>query len=179
MNKPPPVRLPPKQKTSVWGTPWPLDPALLRIRLKYIGARFLQMPEPRKSLRNTDEILRFAEQMLDDDGARAAAELTRLALEEDPDQRALWLFLFARAFETDDAPAFAELQSLFSARFPDDAVHAEIELLGTWLAAPGHPPPDPARTALWSPSTLLGRDRRDQRQFHDLLVQIALSPPVR
>ncbi len=179
MSRPPPVRVPPKQKMSVWGTPWPLDPSLLRVRLKYIGARFLQMPEPRMSLRNTEEILRFAEQMLDDGGARAATELTRLAIEEDPEQRLLWLFLFARAFETDDAQAFAELQPIFTARFPADAALGEIEVLSQWLAAPGHPPPDPGRTAPWHPRALLGHDGRDQRLFHDRLGQIAQSPPVR
>lgn len=179
MNKPPPIRIPPKQKTSVWGTPWPLEPAPLRIRLKYVGSRFLQMPEPRMSLRNTEEILRFAEQMLDDGSPRAATELTRLAIEEEPEQRPLWLFLLARAFEDDDAQAFAEIAPLFARLFPNDPAQGEIDTLGKWLAAPGHPPPDAARTAGWNPRALQGRDGRDQHLFHDLLAQIALSPPLR
>ncbi len=175
----PPVRIPQRTKLSAFGTPWPLDPPLLRIRLRYITARFLQMPEPRMSLRNTEEILRFAQQMMDDGTPRAATELVRLAIEEDPEQRPLWLLLLARAFEDDNASEFAELAHAFAAQFPNDAAQAEVTALGQWLAAPGHPAPERARTAAWSPAALLGRDGRAQQDFHSRLAQLAQSPPLR
>lgn len=175
----PPVRIPPRPKLSVFGTPWPLDPPLLRIRLRYITARFLQMPEPRMSLRNTEEILRFAQQMMDDGTPRAAIELVRLAIEEDPEQRPLWLLLLGHAFECDDGAEFAELARAFGQQFPADAAHTEITNLGKWLAAPGHPAPDPARSAAWSPAALLGRDQQAQQDFHTRLHQLSLSPPLR
>ncbi len=175
----PPVRIPPRQKLSVFGTPWPLDPPLLRIRLRYITARFLQMPEPRMSLRNTEEILRFAQQMMDDGTPRAAIELVRLAIEEDPEQRPLWLLLLGHAFESDDAAEFAELARAFGQQFPADEAQPEIGNMGKWLASPGHPPPDPARSAAWSPAALLGRNHESQQDFHARLQQLSLSPPQR
>jgi hypothetical protein len=175
----PPVRIPPKVKLSVFGTPWPLEPPLLRIRLRYIAARFLQMPEPRMSLRNTDEILRFAQHMMDDGSPRAAIELVRLAIEEEPQQRPLWLLVLGHAFERDDAIGFAELARAFSQQFPDDEAQAEIGTLGSWLAAPGHPPPEAGHTAAWTPAALLGREQRTQQDFHARLLQVSLSPPLR
>ncbi len=178
MNRPP-VRIPPKQKLSVWGTPWPLEPDALRVRLKYVTARFLQMPEPRMALRNTREILTFAQQLIDDGHPRAATELTRLAIEEDPEQRPLWLFLLGRLFVADNATDFLETAALFARQFPADAAQGEIEQLGKWLSAPGHPVVDPARVHDWRAAALLGRDDTVQAEFHVLLARAAQSPPVR
>jgi hypothetical protein len=175
----PPPRVPAKPKASVWGTPWPLEPDLLRVRLKYIAARFLQMPEPRMSLRNTNEILSFAQMMEDDGHARAAVELTRLAIEEDPEQRKLWLYLLGRMFIAGHAADYLDVAMVFSRQFPGDAVNAEIGELGKWLAAFGQPAPNPERVHMWSASTLLGRDGASQRDFHALLAQVAASPPLR
>lgn len=178
MNRPP-VRIPPKQKLSVWGTPWPLEPELLRVRLKYITARFLQMPEPRMALRNSKEILTFAQQLIDDAHPRAATELTRLAIEEDPDQRALWLFLLGRLFVADNATDYLETAALFAKQFPNDTAQGDIDNLGNWLAAPGHPAIDPSRVHEWRAAALLGRDDAMQADFHALLARAAVSPPVR
>ncbi|MBL8520652.1 MAG: hypothetical protein JNK75_08250 [Betaproteobacteria bacterium] len=178
MNRPP-VRIPPKQKLSVWGTPWPLEPEFLRVRLKYVTARFLQMPEPRMALRNTTEILTFAQQLIDDGHPRAATELTRLAIEEDSAQRPLWLFLLGRLYLADNAPDYLETAALFAKQFPGDAAIGEIDTLGQWLAAPGHPSIDPARVHDWRAAALLGRDSSVQADFHALLARIALSPPLR
>lgn len=172
-NPKPPVR-PPTRKLSVFGTPWPLDPPLLRIRLRYITARFLQMPEPRISLRNTDEILRWVQQMLDDGMPRSAAELVRLAIEEDPEQRPLWLFLIGRACEDDNATEFGELVQAFTAQFPNDTAMAQIDALAQRFSrAPG--------TAVvtgtfvtpvgWRASALLGRDDSGQRTLHASLLR--------
>lgn len=172
-NSKPPLR-PPTRKVSVFGTPWPLDPPLLRIRLRYITARFLQMPEPRISLRNTNEILRWAQQMMDDGTPRSAIELVRLAIEEDPEQRPLWLLLIGRACEDDNATEFGELVQAFTAQFPHDTAMAEIELMaqrfarvagtavvtGTFAAPAG-----------WTASALLGRDDSGQRTLHASLVR--------
>lgn len=179
MSSRPPVRVPPKPKTSVWGTPWPLEPELLRVRLKYVTARFLQMPEPRMSLRNTAEILTFVQHMQDDGTPRAAVELLRLAIEEDPAQGKLWLCLLGRLFVADNAPDYLDVAALYAKQFPGDAAIPAIETLGQWLAAPGHPPPDESRVADWSAAALMGRDGAAQRDFHRLLAQVSLSPPLR
>ena len=173
----PPLR-PPVRKTSVFGTPWPLDPPLLRIRLRYITARFLQMPEPRVSLRNTDEILRWAQQMMDDGMPRSATELVRLAIEEDPEQRPLWLFLIGRACEDDNATEFGELVQAFSSQFPNDKAMAQIDAMAQRFArAPGTAVVTGsfAAPAGWTASALLGRDDSGQRTLHASLVRATQS----
>jgi len=171
----PPGR-PPTRKLSVFGTPWPLEPALLRIRLRYITARFLQMPEPRISLRNTDEILRWAKQMQDDGMPRSATELVRLAIEEDPEQRPLWLLLIGRACEDDNSTEFAELVQAFAAQFPQDKAMAQIDAMAQrFERSPGTAVVTGtfAAPADWSATALLGRDDADQRSLHASLLRAA------
>jgi len=172
-NSKPPQR-PPPRKLSVFGTPWPLDPPVLRIRLRYITARFLQMPEPRMSLRNTNEILRWVQQMQDDGLPRSATELVRLAIEEDPEQRPLWLFLIGRACEDDNATEFGELVQAFALQFPNDAAMPQIDAMARRFArAPGTAVTTGtfAAPADWSASALLGRDDSGQRTMHASLVR--------
>lgn len=169
----PPVR-PPARKVSVWGTPWPLDPPQLRVRLKYITARFLQMPEPRISLRNTNEILGWVQQMCDDGMPRAARELVRLAIEEDADQRSLWLFLIGQACEDDNAAEFNELHQAFTRQFPGDEAGPMIDALSQRFArAPGTAVPTGTfvSPAAWSANTLLGRADAGQRTLHTAIAR--------
>ena len=172
-NAKPPLR-PPPRKLSVFGTPWPLDPSLLRIRLRYITARFLQMPEPRMSLRNADEILRWAQQMRDDGMPRSATELVRLAIEEDPDQRPLWLLLIGRACEDDNAADFGELAQAFTLQFPSDKAMPQIEAMAQRFSrAAGTAVQSGTFTAPvgWNASALLGRDDSGQRTLHASLIR--------
>ncbi len=166
---PPPRATAAITKLSVFGTPWPLAPELLRVRLKYVTARFLQMPEPRILLRNGEDILRWAQQMEDDLQFRAANELVRLALEEEPSQRSLWLYLLGCAVRDADAATFTMLARLFSATFPEDAAMEDVAYVAGVL------PRDPIAAAkinavqTWSLSALLNRDARVQRSFHESL----------
>ena len=176
-NTKPPVR-PPTRKFSVFGTPWPLEPPQLRIRLGYITARFLQMPEPRISLRNTDDILRWAQQMMDDGMRRSAIELVRLAIEEDPEQRPLWLLLIGCASDDDNETEFGELVQAFAVQFPNDAARVQIDSMaqrfsraaGTAVVTGNFASP-----AGWSVSALLGRDDSGQRMLHASLVRAIQS----
>ena len=173
-NTKPPVRPPARNQTSVFGTPWPLDPPLLRIRLRYVAARFLQVPEPRVSLRNTDEMLRWAQQMQDDGMPRSATELMRLAIEEDPTQRPLWQFLLARAVEDDNATEFTELAQAFALQFPNDASMAEINAMGQkMLGGHGVSSTTNGESAMstWRSSAFFQRDDSGQRSMHDSLLQ--------
>lgn len=176
----PPVRPPARNKISVFGTPWPLDPPLLRIRLRYITARFLQMPEPRISLRNTGEILRWAQQMMDDGMPRSAIELVRLAIEEDPEQRPLWLLLIGRACEDDNATEFGELVQAFTAQFPHDPAMTQVDSMAQRFArTPGTAVVTGtfAAPAGWSASALLGRDDAGQRALHESLLRATPGLP--
>ncbi len=93
------------------------DAGTRRLRDRYIATRFAQFSEPGIALRHTSEILRLARQLLDDDQARLATELLYLALEEDAQQRRIWLFLIELAFLGEDVTQFSELADGFKARF--------------------------------------------------------------
>ena len=173
-NTKPPVRPSQRNQTSVFGTPWPLDPPLLRIRLRYVAARFLQVPEPRVSLRNTDDMLRWAQQMQDDGMPRSATELMRLAIEEDPAQRPLWQFLLARAVEDDNATEFTELAQAFALQFPNDAAMAEITAMGQKMLGGHGLSPTTSNESVqstWRSSAFFRRDDSGQRFLHDSLLQ--------
>lgn len=180
MNRP--ERPPARNKLSVFGTPWPLDPPLLRVRLRYITTRFLQMPEPRVSLRNTAEILGWAQQLMDDGLPRSATELVRLAIEEDPDQRPLWRFLIACAFEDGNVTEFAELAQAFTTQFPTDADIEEIRAMERQLA---RQPVSASASGSYIPPTrkhssaVLGRDDSVQLAFHAALTQAAAAQQPR
>jgi hypothetical protein len=166
---PPPARAISATKLSVFGTPWPLAPELLRVRLKYITVRFLQMPEPRVLLRNGQDILRWAQQMEDDNMPRSANELVRLAVEEDPSQRVLWLYLLSHAVIEGDTNEFGELTRLFSQQFVDDGVLEDIAHVGGVLARDVSQARVMPALQSWSAAALLARDSRTQRAFHDAL----------
>lgn len=163
---PPPPRMPPPQKVSVFGLPWPLEPALLRVRLRYVSARFLQVPEPRAALRNTAEMLRWAEQMQDDGAPRSAAELMRLAVEEDPSQRPLWQYLLARAFEDGDSSAFASLRDIFASQFPNDPALPELASMVHRLSCDDAVAPD-----AWRTTSFFHRVDYAQRRLHEALLE--------
>ncbi len=166
---PPPARASLATKLSVFGTPWPLPPELLRVRLKYITVRFLQMPEPRVLLRNAKDILRWAQQMEDDNMPRSAKELTRLAVEEDPSQRVLWLYLFSHAVRDGDNNEFGELVRLFSQQFVDDVVLEDIAHVGGVLARDARQAAEMPTLQSWRAAALLAREGQTQRAFHDAL----------
>lgn len=172
---PPPPRQAAPQKLSVFGTPWPLPPELLRVRLKYITVRFLQMPEPRVLLRSANDILHWAQQMEDDGLPRSARELVRLAVEEEPTQRALWLYLLGCAVVDGDASSFTELARLFSTQFPEDTMLADIAHVAGVIPRDA----DAARVmpvvASWSLKTLQPRDSRAQRAMHDAMADAAAA----
>lgn len=168
---------PPQRKFSAFGTPWPLDLPQLRVRVRYITARFLQMPEPRISLRNTDEILRWIKQLRDDGLPRSAAELARLAIEEEPEQRLLWLYLLGQAVEDDNATEFTDLAALFHKQFPNDSARAQIERvrLGFSYLTSEVTTGSFASPTAWTAAALLGRDDTAQRTLHALLLRVAAT----
>jgi hypothetical protein len=126
-------------------------------------------------LRNTEEMLRWAQQLQDDGMPRSATELTRLAIEEDPTQRPLWKFLLARTFEDEDAVEFTELVQAFTRQFPSDEAMAEIEAMRQALTnrdaanVVKHNSPVPTS---WRVSAALGRDDGGQRALHQSLLQV-------
>lgn len=157
----------------------PDDQNEARLRNRYIATRFVRFAEPGASLSNTDEVMRWARQLLDDEQPRLAVELLHLALQEEPAQRKIWLFLIELAFLGSDAVLFAELVELFKERFADkndDVVHI-IDAMGHDMA-----PLDPRYAHVrargesmmvpnWSVPDSSERDEVRQKKMHRALVE--------
>lgn len=122
-------------------------------------------------LRNGQDILRWAQQMEDDNLPRSAKELTRLAVEEDPNQRALWLYLFSHAVIDGDTNEFGELVRLFRQQFEDDAVLEDIAHVGGVLARDARQAAEMPAMQSWRAAALLARESHTQRAFHDALLR--------
>ena len=152
----------------------PTDPAARRLRDRYIDARFLQFPQPAQALKNTANVMRWAQQLLDDEQPRLAAELLQVALEEDGSQRPLWLFLIELAFLGNDPATFGDLSDVFHARFPDADALPIIDSMGHKLL-PNDPrfghAADPEILPDWSTSETAQRDELRQQKLHAALVK--------
>ena len=154
-------------------TPLPVDAASRRLRERYIAARFLQFPQPAHALRDTANVLRWSRQLLDDDQPRQAAELLHTALEEDPAQRPLWLFLIDLAFTGNDTGVFVELSESFRRHFPGADAIPVIDSLGRKLLPndPRYAHADAADTSPgWSMPDAELRDALRQQKLHTALV---------
>ncbi len=151
----------------------PRDPAARRLRERYIAARFAQFPNPAQALKNTSNVLRWAQELLDDDEPRQAAELLQMALEESPTQKPLWLFLIELAYVAGDPGTFVELADMFRRRFPAAEEIAAIDSLGRRLL-PNDPRYAHADAAILAPGwTTPDSEQRDalrQRKLHQSLV---------
>lgn len=177
------------------------DAGTRRLRDRYIATRYAQFPEPGIALRHTSDILRWARQLLDDDQPRLASELLHLALEEEPKQRRVWLFLLELAFLNEDANQFNDLADEFKRRFvtpvsfdmqsasEDEKEIAEnnkiIDVMGIELA-PNDPryanAGEPTMLPNWSTPDSAERNEAGQRQLHTALVNAiafyTTPPPV-
>ncbi len=150
------------------------DPVARRMRDRYIAQRFPQFNEPHRALKNTESVLNWARQFVDDDRPQLAVEILNLALQEDPAQRPIWLFLIEYAFLETDSARFNELADAFKRQFPGDTA---IELVNTM----GHDfaPTDPRYSHINAPAELPDwsklesgdRNRERQQKFHVSLTE--------
>jgi len=151
----------------------PSDPAARKLRERYIAARFLQFPNPAQTLKNTSNVLRWAQELLDDDQPRQAAELLQMALEESPKQKPLWLFLIELAYVAGDPGTFVELSDAFRKRFAGAEELTVIDELGKRLL-PADPRFAHAEAAILAPGWTTPdselRDALRQRKLHQSLV---------
>ncbi len=149
-----------------------------RLRDRYVATRFAQFTEPDSALQNTSEVALWARQLLDDDQPRLAVELLQLALQEEPKQVPLWLFLIELAFLNSDSGAFNGLADEFKQRFAADsnlattlgtidAMGVELDPLDPRYANAGPPELLPN----WSTPEALERDEVKQRKFHAALLE--------
>ncbi|MEQ1516726.1 MAG: hypothetical protein ABL931_09585 [Usitatibacteraceae bacterium] len=151
----------------------PTDPAAIKLRERYIAARFVQFPHPIQALKGTANVMRWARQLLDDDEPQLAAELLQFALQEDRSRQPLWLCLIELAYQAKDPVTFGELSDAFRLRFPDATTLPVINAMGNKLL-----PRDPrfahaTETVVmpeWSTPGAEHRDELRQRKLHEALV---------
>ena len=157
----------------------------LQLRNRYIATRFTRFAEPGASLSNTDEVINWARQMLDDEQSRLAMELLHLALQENPQQPKLWLFLLEQSFLNSDVVQFAELADLFLERFAGQEIVVTTQPI---IDAMGHDmaPQDPRYAHVrnagekfmlpnWSIPNSLDRDEKRQQALHRAMVEAMMS----
>jgi hypothetical protein len=149
------------------------DPAARRLRERYITARFLQFPQPANALRDTSNVLRWARELLDDDQPRQSAELLQMALEEEPSQKLVWLFLIELAYVANDHGRFVELSDSFRLRFPQATELPVVDGLGRKLLPndPRFAHGEPAAVSPgWSTPDSELRDALRQQRLHTALT---------
>jgi hypothetical protein len=149
-----------------------------RLRDRYVSSRFPQFGEPRESLRHTSNILRWARQLIEDEQPRLAHELLQLAIEEDPNQRSIWLALIELTFLDGNVAVFDELADAFETRFYRDEAIPAIRAMGHDLS------PHDSRYAdvqggidlpNWSVVEIPNRDEVLQRRFHTALLDVTAT----
>jgi hypothetical protein len=152
----------------------PADGAAQRLRDRYIAARFLQFHDAIHGLRETDNVMRRARQLLDDEHPRLAAELLQLAIEEDRSQQPLWLCLIELAYLAGNPAAFAELSDAFRQRFPQSDSLPVIDALGNKLL-PNDPrfvhANKPVSLPNWSIPESEHRNEAMQKKLHAALAE--------
>ena len=104
------------------------DATRMRIRERYILARFPQFSAQRADLTVSEIVLRYAHEMAEDGLTHRAAELMTLAIEENRGLRKVWLALIEFSFLQGDVHRLSELVTAFKREFPD-ATLAEFMLL--------------------------------------------------
>lgn len=147
-----------------------------RLRDRYIASRFPQFAGNTSQLRNTEEILRSARNLLDDGQPNLAEELLSIALQEEPHQREAWLFLIEVAFLNHDAARFDALTDNFKYLFTHNDDQYVIDAMAHDLN-----PNDPRYQNLysatplpnWSSLAALARDEIKQRRYHQALLETA------
>ncbi len=95
------------------------DATRMRIRERYILARFPQFAAQRGDLTVPEIVLRYAHEMAEDGLTHRAAELMTLAIEENRGLRKVWLALIEFSFLQGDAHRLSELCTAFKREFPD------------------------------------------------------------
>jgi hypothetical protein len=147
-----------------------------RLRERYIAQRFPQLKDPLNDLRRTRDVLNLAQQCIEDDRRALALELMTLALQEDPSQRPLWLFMIEDAFLRADSARFNALADEFRGRFEADEALVFIDAMAHDLAPKASVKPEisePLPLPEWSDIGQADRDLVLQQKLHAALVHVA------
>ena len=123
-----------KKVVLVESNPQTYDEPRRRIRDRYIGIRFAGIVRSAEDLSNAPRIIRAARAAFEEDHAETALELLELAIEQNLDEKQLWLADLEIAFLVRNAHRFVASARAFRAQFREPAEWNEISRLGRALA---------------------------------------------
>jgi hypothetical protein len=118
----------------VESNPRTYDEKRRRIRDRYIGIRFAGVIRSAEDLSNSPRIIRAARAAFEEDHAETALELLELAIEQNVNEKPLWLADLEIAFLVRDAHRFIASARAFRLQFPGAEEWKEIARLGRALA---------------------------------------------
>ena len=134
VRKPAAPPKPAKKVVLVESNPQTYDEKRRRIRDRYIGIRFAGIIRSAEDLANAPRVIRAARAAFEEDHADTALELLELAIEQNLDDRQLWLADLEIAFLVRNAHRFVASARAFRAQFPQAVEWNEISRLGRALA---------------------------------------------
>lgn len=111
-----------------------LDARRRKIRDRYVSARFPGVARSGADLQGAARIIKAARLYFEEDDVDTAVELLQLAIEEAPQESALWLARLELLFLARDAQGFTQAARAFSSTHPDHESWAEVARLGRALA---------------------------------------------
>jgi hypothetical protein len=106
----------------------------LRIRDRYIGARFPGAARSAMDLESAERVIKSARLYFEDGRLETALELLELAIEQDPRAEGLWLAKLEILFLARDAKGYTECATAFRAEHGASAQWGEVARLGHALA---------------------------------------------
>lgn len=148
------------------------NPIRRRLRDQYIAARFPAFSQSSRDFADSAKVIRYARDLFDGEEPERAIELLRLAIEENPDERAKWLALIELAYSQGNPGEFAELIHAFAVKFPQDRTIDTQRAMAHALA-----PQDPAFANApelisppnWSTDEQRQRNQENRQTFHQML----------
>jgi hypothetical protein len=110
------------------------EPRRMRIRDRYIGARFPGAARGAADLQSPERVVKSARLYFEDGHAERALELLDLAIADNPRAEELWLAQLEILFLARDAARYAERARAFRAEHAKSSHWAEVARLGRSLA---------------------------------------------
>ena len=111
-----------------------LEPKRRKIRDRYIAARFPGVSRNPGDLANAQHVIRAARLLFEDEQPELALELLEIAIEESPQESALWLARLEMLFLQRDREGYVAGARAFREAHPYNDAWGEVERLGRAIA---------------------------------------------
>lgn len=111
-----------------------LNSLQLRLRDRYISVRFPGVAKSSQDLEASGQVVKAARLYFEDDQPRRAVELLELAIEQHPEEEALWLALIEILFLVRMRNDFCKVAARYKVQHPESNQWAEVARLGAVIA---------------------------------------------